>query len=108
MKSRLDVVKSDVGARAGKRQAVSPRLLAAAPKPLPGEAADLTRGARQARTKNRRSSGSCLTYFRRSGPGCLFVTRRRAGGRICRAAVRGAFAWWFTGVRLRAGARAGR
>jgi hypothetical protein len=43
-----------------------------------------------------------------SGPGCLFVTRRRAGGRICRAAVRGAFAWWFTGVRLRAGVRAGR
>src|ERR1700730_18849650 len=36
-----------------------------------------------------------------SGPGCLFVTRRRAGGRICLAAVRGAFAWWFTGVRLR-------
>jgi|SRR5271157_483096 len=63
-KSWLDVVKSDVGARAGKRQAVSPRLLAAAPRPLPYEAADLTRGALQARTKNRRSGGSCLTYFR--------------------------------------------
>ena len=35
-KSWLDVVKSDVGTRAGKRQAVSPRLLAAAPRPRPG------------------------------------------------------------------------
>src|SRR5271165_4391721 len=65
-KSWLDVVKSDVGGRAGKRQTVSPRCWLRRPSRSRGEAADLTRGARQARTKNRRSSGSCLTYFRRS------------------------------------------
>ena len=39
------------------------------PRSPPGQAADLTRGAQQPRTKNRRSSGSRLTYFRRSEPG---------------------------------------